>query len=120
MFNKLQHVSINNGQIVSNKKHIESKTNSLLREAVQAVVERIQAPGARCFTEEQMSVIERYKNGTEIGVSKDQLLLLWSEVAKELEGKRGIMQKWIDDGHQELIDVWNGNVRESHVGLHRH
>lgn len=120
VFNKLQHVSINNGQIVSNKKHIESKNNNLLREAVQAVVERIQAPGARCFTEEQISVIERYKNGTEIGVSKDQLLLLWSEVAKELEGKRGIMQKWIDDGHRELVDIWNGKVNEPHIGLHRH
>lgn len=120
MFNKLQHISINNGQIVSNKKHIESKNNSLLQEAVQAVVERIQNPRVRCFSEEQIAVIAKYKNEDDTDDTQNQLLLLWSEVAKELEGKRGIMQKWIDDGHQELIDVWNGNVRESHIGLHRH
>ena len=120
VFSELQHISQINNQVIQNEDIIISKANILLQEAVQAVVERIQNPRVRCFSEEQIAVIAKYKNEDDTDDTQNQLLLLWSEVAKELEGKRGIMQKWIDDGHHELIDVWNGNVRESHVGLHRH
>ena len=95
------------------------ETDTLLDEAVQAVIERITDGNASSFSDTQIEALEEFKSDAEDGNMQERFVELWRTVTEELEDFRSVPQKWIDDVLQELRDFWDGEPLRQSTGRHR-
>lgn len=96
-----------------------AETDTLLNEAVRAVIGRITDSGSREFSDEQIEVLEDFKSDAENDNMQERFVELWENVTAELERRRGIPRQWVDGALDELRDFWNGEELTRSRGIHR-
>ena len=98
---------------------MEIDNQNILREAKQAIRDRIVTPSARRFTPDQVEVLNRYHQvAAQDKPAGEVFKELLQEVSQEPDVARK-PEKWVTNTAKELDDLAKGIIREESRGLHK-